>query len=162
MSENQGSREGPPRGDAAGEGASAEAPSPPLAPVKPEDLDTQPFKLVKHAERASRQRRRSVQAELAVKRPKAKEFLLGLDRDSTLIGRDAGCDIVVVDDGVSRRHARIDKTHAGHFELVDLSSTNGTLVEGRAVSRMLLLDGDRFVVGDTRFTMLLQEQAEES
>src|SRR5690606_9950918 len=106
-------------------------------------------------------RRRTSQAALTVKRPKAKEFRLDLDRDSTVIGRDARCDIVLDDTGVSRRHARLDKTDAGYFELVDLSSTNGTLVDGRGVSRMLLLDGDRFVIGDTRFTLHVTEQAEE-
>lgn len=159
MSEEQGDREA--TGDE-GEGKSAEAPPSPPAPPKPEDLDTQPFGLLKQADRAARRRRREVRAELTVKRPKAKEFRLGLDRDSTIIGRDARCDIVIDDDGVSRRHARIDKTQAGYFELVDLSSTNGTLVEGRAISRMLLLDGDRFIVGDTRFTLHVQRQAVES
>ena len=145
----------------AAKGASAEAPAAPPEPPKPEDRDTQPFGLLKQAERAARRRRRGARAELTVKRPKAKEFRLGLDRDSTIIGRDARCDIVVEDDGVSRRHARIDKTQTGYFELVDLSSTNGTLVEGRGISRMLLLDGDRFVVGDTRFTLHVEQQAEE-
>ncbi len=153
------------RQGSAGEGeaaaSSAEAPAVPAEPPKPEDRDTQPFGLLKQAERAARRRRRGVRAELTVKRPKAKEFRLGLDRDSTVIGRDARCDIVVDDDGVSRRHARIDKTETGYFELVDLSSTNGTLVEGRGISRMLLLDGDRFVVGDTRFTLHVAQPAEE-
>lgn len=142
-------------------GASATAEAPPPEPPKPEDLDTQPFALVKHGAREARRRRRTTRAALTVKRPRAKEFRLELDRDSTLIGRDAGCDIVLDEDGVSRRHARIDKTEAGYFELVDLSSTNGTLVDGRGVSHMLLLDGDRFVIGDTRFMLHVAELAEE-
>lgn len=146
---------------ALGESATEQAPASPPEPPKPEDLDTQPFALAKHIERAARRRRRGTRAEVTVKRPKAKEFRLGLDRDSTVIGRDARCDIVLDDDGVSRRHARVDKTDAGYFELVDLSSTNGTLVDGRGVSRMLLLDGDRFVIGDTRFTLHVAQDAEE-
>lgn len=141
--------------------ASGTATEAPPEPPKPEDLDTQPFGLLKHAAREARRRRRVTRAALTVKRPKAKEFRLELDRDSTVIGRDARCDIVIDDAGVSRRHARIDKTEVGYFELVDLSSTNGTLVDGRTISNMLLLDGDRFVIGDTRFTLHVTEQAEE-
>jgi len=46
------------------------------------------------------------------------------------IGRDAGCDIVVSDLLVSRRHAelrRVDQT----WRLVDLNSWNGSFVNGQ-------------------------------
>jgi pSer/pThr/pTyr-binding forkhead associated (FHA) protein len=49
---------------------------------------------------------------------------------STVIGRDPGCDIVLDDDRVSRRHARLVGAD-GAWRLSDLGSTNGTLVSGR-------------------------------
>lgn len=117
-----------------------------------EDEVTARFDLLKLAPRAARARRRGGRVSVLVRRQKQPEFELALDQDSTLIGRDPSCDIVLDDDGISRRHARIDRLETGYHELVDLSSTNGTLVAGRPLQRMVLLDGDRFVVGDTRFT----------
>jgi pSer/pThr/pTyr-binding forkhead associated (FHA) protein len=141
------------------EGSEGEgAPPPEPEPPQPEDIDTDKHDLRKLAIKASAHRRRTTLAELSVKRPKKKEVRLGLDRSTTTIGRDPACDIVVDDDGVSRRHARVVKNDQGYFELIDLSSTNGTLVNEAPVSRMLLLDGDRFVVGDTRFTIHVAEE----
>ncbi len=49
--------------------------------------------------------------------------------------------IVLDYEGVSRRHARIEK-NGGRWELVDLNSTNHTYVNGRPVSRSPLKDKD--------------------
>ncbi|MFZ9887889.1 MAG: FHA domain-containing protein [Myxococcota bacterium] len=121
-------------------------------PSAAESEPTVRFDLLKLAPRAARTRRRASRVSVVVRRPKQPEFELALDQDSTLIGRDPSCDIVLDDDGISRRHARIDLLDTGYHELVDLSSTNGTLVAGRPLQRMILLDGDRFAIGDTRFT----------
>jgi transcriptional regulator with GAF, ATPase, and Fis domain len=48
----------------------------------------------------------------------------------TVIGRDPECDIVLDDDRVSRRHARLVFDDAA-WRLIDLASTNGTLLHGR-------------------------------
>jgi len=45
------------------------------------------------------------------------------------IGRDAGCDLAIADMTVSRIHARLERTQDGWL-LTDLSSTNGTRVNG--------------------------------
>jgi hypothetical protein len=47
----------------------------------------------------------------------------------TVIGRDPDCDIVLDDDRVSRRHARLVFAQ-GAWQLSDLDSKNGTLVQG--------------------------------
>jgi hypothetical protein len=130
-------------------------------PRDPEDMHTQPFALLKDADREARRRRRGVLAELAVRRPRRKEVRLSLDRGTTTIGRDPRCDIVLDDEGTSRRHASIERGERGYYELVDLKSKNGTLVEGLPIARMLLLDGDVFAIGDTRFTLHLSERPEE-
>jgi pSer/pThr/pTyr-binding forkhead associated (FHA) protein len=52
------------------------------------------------------------------------------------------------DTGVSRRHAELH-LQDGTVTLVDLSSTNGTTINGRRVDRARLTDGDRIGVGAT-------------
>jgi hypothetical protein len=54
-----------------------------------------------------------------------------------VIGRDAGCDVVVPQAEVSRRHAEIVPAQAGYV-LTDLS-TNGVLVNGNRVKYSVLL-----------------------
>jgi len=63
-----------------------------------------------------------------------------------VIGRREGADVVLVDDGVSRRHARITVDDRGAW-LSDLGSQNGTWVDGRAIQETRLADGGRFQVG---------------
>lgn len=66
----------------------------------------------------------------------------------TVIGRSAGADVRLVDPGVSRRHAELHLT-ADVVRLVDAGSTNGTTVNGEAVSARQLRSGDRIQVGST-------------
>jgi diguanylate cyclase (GGDEF)-like protein len=68
-----------------------------------------------------------------------------LDRE-VVLGRDAACAVCLFADDVSRRHARIAPDGDGHL-LVDLGSTNGTLVNGRGVDAHRLRSGDRVRLG---------------
>ncbi len=62
------------------------------------------------------------------------------------IGRQKGLEIVLADDGVSRKHACIFLE--GKVALVeDLGSRNGTFVEGVRVNQRALSSGDRIQVG---------------
>jgi len=45
------------------------------------------------------------------------------------VGRAAGCEVVIDDDSVSARHARLEYD-LGAWRITDLSSTNGTAIEG--------------------------------
>jgi diguanylate cyclase (GGDEF)-like protein len=77
------------------------------------------------------------------------EAVLGLTVElagEVVIGRDPACTVALPSDDVSRRHARIERDGEGHV-LVDLGSTNGTFVNGRAVERHRLAAGDRIGVG---------------
>ena len=67
----------------------------------------------------------------------------------TVIGRDAGADIVVDDPGVSRKHLEIRVTPDGVIA-TDLGSTNGLFVEGHQVPAATLLDGNTLTIGRTR------------
>jgi pSer/pThr/pTyr-binding forkhead associated (FHA) protein len=74
----------------------------------------------------------------------------GVPQSGLRIGRDAGCDIVVPGDSVSRQHAEIAVTSAGYF-VRDLSA-NGIFVNGaRAGDAQLLRRGDVIRVGTEEF-----------
>ncbi|MFQ6046003.1 MAG: FHA domain-containing protein [Gemmatimonadales bacterium] len=69
---------------------------------------------------------------------------------SLVIGRDAGCDVVLTSKNVSRRHAEIMVTPKGYV-IVD-SSTNGTIVNGeRVAGQQLLARGDVIQCGEYEF-----------
>ncbi len=71
-----------------------------------------------------------------------------LTKDKTVIGRGSGCDIVIDDPGISRKHLEIDITDNGVIAR-DLGSTNGTYVEGHQVPAATLLDGNTITIGRT-------------
>jgi pSer/pThr/pTyr-binding forkhead associated (FHA) protein len=70
--------------------------------------------------------------------------------EGLVLGRDAGCDVVVVAPNVSRRHARITQVGGG-YALVDTSS-NGILVNGaRVAGQLALARGDTVRIGPDEF-----------
>jgi len=73
-------------------------------------------------------------------------ILFAEDR-ATLIGRDAECDGVIRDDGISRRHARVCRDESGAFVIEDLGSTNGVFVDGTRIERHRLAEGDKVLLG---------------
>ncbi|HKT79017.1 MAG TPA: FHA domain-containing protein [Vicinamibacterales bacterium] len=62
------------------------------------------------------------------------------------IGRAVGADFILEAPLVSRVHCRVEADHQ-RLEVVDLSSTNGTFVNGRRIERAQLKEGDRLRVG---------------
>ncbi len=74
-----------------------------------------------------------------------------------IIGRDEDCQLVMSDIAVSRRHARIS-FEDDHFVLTDLSSGNGTFLNGVRVQQETLSPGDEIIVGERtlRFVELNQ------
>jgi pSer/pThr/pTyr-binding forkhead associated (FHA) protein len=71
-----------------------------------------------------------------------------LTQPEITIGRLPECEVVVDDPGASRQHARIRRTDAG-FVLVDLGSTNGTLLNDVPIQEQVLENGDRITIGQT-------------
>jgi pSer/pThr/pTyr-binding forkhead associated (FHA) protein len=66
------------------------------------------------------------------------------------IGRSPGLELVIADDFVSTEHAQILPAPGGPV-LEDLGSTNGTLVGGRRISRIVpLVAGDEIEVGPVK------------
>lgn len=68
--------------------------------------------------------------------------------DGIVIGRVPGCDCVIDDTKASRRHARV-VVQNGVVEIEDLDSSNGTLLNGKPVTRRLLRPGDQVQIGKT-------------
>lgn len=73
------------------------------------------------------------------------EFPLPVDGE-IVIGRSSELDMVLVEDMVSRRHAKITVT-GGQIFLQDLGSTNGSFVNGERIKRAKLNEGDRVLIG---------------
>lgn len=80
-----------------------------------------------------------------------REFTLA--RGHSMIGRDAGADVVLSDPLVSKRHARVEVDQG--VELVDLNSANGLLVDGGRVQRVRAIPGQVVVIGDTEVSFSL-------
>ncbi|MCU1426763.1 MAG: hypothetical protein JWL83_763 [Actinomycetia bacterium] len=73
---------------------------------------------------------------------------LSLGAEPMRIGRLPDCPIALSDPQVSRHHAEVRPSHQG-YEVVDLGSTNGTLVNGALIKERELHDGDVILVGAT-------------
>jgi hypothetical protein len=65
-----------------------------------------------------------------------------------VLGRSRDCDVRVSDVNASRRHAEIRHEDEAWW-LVDLGSTNGTLVNGKRAKREQLSNGDTITLGST-------------
>jgi pSer/pThr/pTyr-binding forkhead associated (FHA) protein len=67
------------------------------------------------------------------------------------MGRAPRADFVVDAALVSRVHCRFTLNDTDELELEDLGSTNGTFVNGRKVTKVLLSDGDKLTIGRVEF-----------
>lgn len=85
---------------------------------------------------------------LITDRPGAAPREAAFERDAAVVGRGSEAHIRIEDAGVSRRHAEVRREGDEVF-LVDLGSTNGTTVNGRAIERVRLTPGDRISIGRT-------------
>jgi pSer/pThr/pTyr-binding forkhead associated (FHA) protein len=71
------------------------------------------------------------------------------------IGRSRDSSIFLEDLAVSRLHATIRELPDGEYELIDHRSATGTFVNGRAMARCVLHDGDEIQIGSSRFIFRL-------
>jgi FHA domain-containing protein len=71
-----------------------------------------------------------------------------IDKRRVVLGRSKDCDIQLADPNVSRRHAEL-RQEGSVYWVVDLDSTNGTLVNGRRAARTKLESGDTITIGST-------------
>jgi hypothetical protein len=75
-----------------------------------------------------------------------------------IVGRSSDLDMVLVEDMVSRRHAKI-MVNADQVTIQDLGSTNGTFVNGERVKRATLNDGDRVLIGTSIIKLVTADAA---
>ncbi|MDQ3962636.1 MAG: DUF3662 and FHA domain-containing protein [Actinomycetota bacterium] len=86
---------------------------------------------------------------------RAKERI-SITETPVVIGRMSTCDVVLADPNVSRRHAEL-RTEAGRWLLVDLGSTNGTLVNGKLAREHELRGGEDLSFGTSELRFELNE-----
>ena len=76
-----------------------------------------------------------------------------------VLGREDGCDLVVRDAKVSRRHAELEHAADRTYVLRDLGSANGTYVNGRRVEEAKLRGAEQIQLGDTVLASSLSDPA---
>jgi pSer/pThr/pTyr-binding forkhead associated (FHA) protein len=77
-----------------------------------------------------------------------------ITRDVTVVGRHVGCDVVIPDPSLSKRHCVFVKTD-GLLVLRDLATTNGTKVKGQRVRWAALLPDDKISLGAYKMRVYL-------
>src|SRR5688572_21854790 len=87
------------------------------------------------------------------------EFPIVQDKQ-IIVGRFSDLDMVLVEDMVSRKHARI-QMQQDQVWIEDLGSTNGTFVNGEKIKRARLKEGDRVLIG-TSILKLISGDGRES
>jgi transcriptional regulator with GAF, ATPase, and Fis domain len=92
---------------------------------------------------------------LAIAGP-SKDTTIPLPEGEATIGRDPASAVAVVDPSVSRKHCVL-RREDGRFQIKDLDSRNGTLVNGMPVKEQWLRHGDEVAVGDSVFLFLTEE-----
>ena len=73
---------------------------------------------------------------------------IDLPQAGVVIGTDKACDVVLTDAFVSRRHCSVAPTAAG-FAITDLGSSNGTVIDGVAIGKVVAPPGVALRIGKT-------------
>jgi len=76
---------------------------------------------------------------------------------AAILGRLDSNDIPVKDNKASREHAKIYK-QGNQFAIVDLNSSNGTLVNGERVTKRILKEGDEIGIGLVKMRFELDDE----
>ena len=78
-----------------------------------------------------------------------------LNEEEVIVGRNPTTNITLLDEGISREHALILFDEDVHYVIEDLSSTNGTKLNGKRVRSAPLAEGDQIQIGQTVFRFFL-------
>jgi transcriptional regulator with GAF, ATPase, and Fis domain len=87
----------------------------------------------------------------------SKDATVPLPEGEATLGRDPANQVAVVDPSVSRKHCMF-RPEDGRFQIKDLDSRNGTLVNGVPVKEEWLRHGDQIATGDSTFVFLTEEE----
>ena len=86
-----------------------------------------------------------------------KESLRQFTQTEIVLGRDASCDLCIMDEALSAHHARVIYHH-GQWWLEDLNSTNGTILNHeRLTTPVVVITGDEFRCGNTTFSIHIDD-----
>lgn len=86
-----------------------------------------------------------------------------ITEEVVILGRAKDCDIQIDEQSVSSKHARLVTEEDPYMEdtfvyyLEDLKSTNGSELNGRAIQREKLVDGDIIKIGFNQFRFITDE-----
>ena len=83
------------------------------------------------------------------------EFIL--EDGENILGRDDSCDIHFPVQGVSKKHFSISVSHDSCY-LTDLESSNGTFLNGKAIKRATVDDGDKIALPDSIIQVVYVEE----
>jgi len=76
-----------------------------------------------------------------------------IDHDEISLGRGSVCTIRIQDSAISRKHCVI-QTHGNSHKIIDLTSLNGTFVNGIPINEQILQDGSQIELGESTFVYI--------
>jgi len=83
--------------------------------------------------------------------------IVPIEKATTSIGRDRDNDLILADRTISRHHAQIASTKDGYI-LTDLSSYNGTILNGNPIQSLLLKHNDKIKIGPKSLVFLDEKE----
>ena len=84
--------------------------------------------------------------------------VLDIEKTVVTVGR-SGCDLIVDDPELSRRHARVE-IQGAEVTLKDLDSTNGTFMDDERIGEVLLENRSKFRVGSHEIALVVTHRDE--
>ena len=101
-------------------------------------------------------------AKLFIQQPEGDQLLTELEGSQVyLIGRSEDCTICIPDDSISKHHAKLAFVGQG-WTIADLGSSNGTSVNGQALTQPLnLSDSAQIMLGEQIVLLFVNEGAAE-
>jgi Nif-specific regulatory protein len=88
----------------------------------------------------------------------AKDSTIPLPDGEATLGRDPTNAVPVPDASVSRKHCLLRRGEDDRFQIKDLDSRNGTLVNSIAIKEQWLRHGDEIATGDSVFLFLVEDE----
>jgi pSer/pThr/pTyr-binding forkhead associated (FHA) protein len=90
---------------------------------------------------------------LVVTHPSGQHYFFPLREGAVTLGRNNLCDIILSEEQISRRHAKLS-LHDNVLTLEDLSSHNGTFINGKRITEAHTLAGSEFIaIGSFRLSI---------
>jgi capsular exopolysaccharide synthesis family protein len=103
------------------------------------------------------QRKLRIDAKLVIIAGPNKGRIVWLDKDEILIGREARCEVCLIDEAISRNQCAV-KADKGSFLITDFNSRNGSFVNGVPIREKVLQHGDKIRIGATELVFLENDE----